>query len=104
MTSGCPVSHTESGDWLLTGYAEVLAATQDVEVFRANFRAPGVEVPPEEQFVNEIPEPRHGQVRKIINSAIAGHRLTGVEPLCNELCRVLLAELRERGGSVDLVR
>jgi cytochrome P450 len=104
MTSGCPVTQSESGDWLLTGYAEVLAATQDVDTFRANFRAPGIEVPPEEQFVNEIPEPRHGQVRRIINSAIAGHRLTGVEPLCDELCRNLLAELRERGGSVDLVR
>ena len=102
----CPVTRTESGDWLFTGYAEVLAATQDVAAFRANFRAPGVEVPPEEQFVNEIPEPRHGQVRKIINSAIASHRLTGVEPLCDELCRRLLAGLREHQGSegvVDLV-
>ena len=88
---------------MFTGYAEVLAATQDVEAFRANFRAPGVEVPPEEQFVNEIPEPRHGHVRKIINSAIASHRLTGVEPFCDKLCRDLLTALRARGGTVDLV-
>ncbi len=98
MTSACPVQRGESGNWVFTGYAEVLAATQDVEAFRANFRAPGVEVPPEEQFVNEIPEPRHGHVRKIINSAIASHRLTGVEPLCETLCRDLLTALRERGG------
>src|SRR5690349_13822691 len=103
MTSACPVSRTPSGEWLLTGYAEVLAATQDVAAFRANFRAPGVEVPPEEQFVNEIPEPRHGHVRRIINSAIASHRLTGVEPLCDDLCRELLTKMRERGGPVDLV-
>src|ERR1700742_4779605 len=104
MTAACPVHRGENGNWVFTGYAEVLAATQDVEAFRANFRAPGVVVPPEEQFVNEIPEPRHGHVRKIINSAIAGHRLTGVEPLCDELCRSLLAGLRERGGPIDLVR
>ncbi len=103
-TAACPVSKTESGDWLFAGYEEVLAATQDVHAFRANFRAPGVEVPPEEQFVNEIPEPRHGQVRKIINSAIATHRLTGVEPLCEQLCQDLLAAIREQGGPVDLVR
>ncbi len=106
MTSACPVQRGESGNWVFTGYAEVLAATQDVEAFRANFRAPGVEVPPEEQFVNEIPEPRHGHVRKIINSAIASHRLTGVEPLCETLCRDLLTALREQrgdSGPVDLV-
>ena len=103
MTSACPVQRGDAGNWVFTGYAEVLAATQDVEAFRANFRAPGVEVPPEEQFVNEIPEPRHGHVRKIINSAIASHRLTGVEPLCETLCRDLLTALRERGGPVDLV-
>jgi cytochrome P450 len=106
MTSACPVQRGDAGNWVFAGYAEVLAAMQDVEAFRANFRAPGVEVPPEEQFVNEIPEPRHGHVRKIINSAIASHRLTGVEPLCETLCRDLLAGLREhRGdnGTVDLV-
>ena len=90
MTSACPVQREESGNWVFSGYAEVLGAAQDVEAFRANFRAPGVEVPPEEQFVNEIPEPRHGHVSKIINSAIASHRLTGVEPLCEPLCRDLL--------------
>ncbi len=107
MTSACPVTRMPSGEWLLTGYAEVLAATQDVAAFRANFRAPGVEVPPEEQFVNEIPEPRHGHVRRIINSAIASHRLTGVEPLCDDLCRELLGKMREHqqtgDGTIDLV-
>jgi hypothetical protein len=106
MTTACPVHRGENGNWVFTGYAEVLGAAQDVEAFRANFRAPGVEVPPEEQFVNEIPEPRHGHVRKIINSAIASHRLTGVEPLCEQLCRDLLTGLRaDRGdsGPIDLV-
>jgi cytochrome P450 len=99
----CPVTRNEAGNWVFAGYSEVLGAAQDVTAFRANFRSPGVEVPPEEQFVSEIAEPRHGQVRKIINSAIASHRLTGVEPLCEQLCRDLLTELRERGGPVDLV-
>ena len=103
IAARCPVARDAGGNWVFTGYPEVLGATQDVGAFRANFRAPGVEVPAEEQFVSEIAEPRHGQVRRIINSAIASHRLTGVEPLCEQLCRDLLAELRERGGPVDLV-
>src|SRR5258708_30292116 len=85
-----PVLRTASGPWYLARYDDVLAATQDVDTFRASFRAPGVVVPDEEQFVNEIPEPRHGHVRRIINSAIASHRLTRVDPFCTQLCADLL--------------
>jgi cytochrome P450 len=103
----CPVTRNPGGTWYLADYDDVLAATQDVHTFRASFRAPGVVVPPEEQFVNEIPEPRHGHVRKIINSAIASHRLTRVEPFCRDLCGRLLDDIKtrtgERPGPVELV-
>lgn len=98
----CPVSRTASGAWFLTRYADVLAATKDVEAFQASFREPGVTVPPEEQLISEIPEPRHGKIRRIINSAIAQHRIGRVEPFARELCATLLDGLLARGGG-DLV-
>ncbi len=98
-----PVVRTPSGPWYLARYDDVLAATKDVETFIASFREPGVIVPDEEQLVSEIPEPRHGQVRRIINSAIAAHRIGRVEPFCVDLCGRLLDGLVSRAGPVDLV-
>ena len=98
-----PVVRAPSGPWYLARYDDVLAATKDVGTFIASFREPGVIVPDEEQLVSEIPEPRHGQVRRIINSAIAAHRIGRIEPFCVELCGDLVDGLLTRGGPVDLV-
>jgi cytochrome P450 len=99
----CPVSRTPSGAWFLARYDDAVAGTKDVERFVASFREPGVVVPDEEQLVSEIPEPRHGQIRRIINSAIAAHRIGRVEPFCVELCGQLLDGLLAEEGPVDLV-
>ncbi len=101
-----PVHRCPGGAWFLSRYDDVLAATKDVETFRASFREPGVVVPEEEQFINEIAEPRHGHVRRIINSAIAQHRIARVEPVARDLCNGLLDDLLPRShaeGRVDLV-
>jgi len=102
-----PVHRCPGGAWFLSRYDDVLAATKDVETFRASFREPGVVVPDEEQFINEIAEPRHGHVRRIINSAIAQHRIGRVEPVVRELCDRLLDELvatsNQTASQVDLV-
>src|SRR3954465_11672975 len=99
----CPVVRTAAGPWYLARHADVLAATQDIELFGASFREPGIVVPDEEQLINEIPEPRHGQIRRIINSAIASHRIARIEPFCHDLCHELLDDLLARGEPVDLV-
>ena len=103
LRAECPVARTPAGPWYLARHADVLAATQDVHLFEASFREPGIVVPDEEQLINEIPEPRHGQVRKIINSAIAVHRLVNIEPFCEQLCHNLLDDLLARPGPVELV-
>jgi cytochrome P450 len=103
LRSGCPVSRTDRDFWYVARYDDTLAGMNDVHAFRASFRDPGVVVPPEEQFINEIEEPRHGHVRKIINSAIATHRLTSVEPFCRELCDDLLTDMRNSQQPIDLV-
>jgi cytochrome P450 len=102
LRSECPVSRTQSGAFFLARYADVMGAVRDVETFQASFREPGVVVPPEEQLVSEIPEPRHGRIRRIINSAIAQHRIGRVEPFVRELCHDLL-DVMLGAGHVDLV-
>jgi cytochrome P450 len=102
LRAECPVSHTASGPWFLARYQDVLTAAKDVEAFQASFREPGVVVPPEEQLVSEIPEPRHGKIRRIINSAVAQHRIGRLEPFIRELCQSLLEPLI-RNGRCDLV-
>jgi cytochrome P450 len=98
----CPVSRTESGAYFLARHDDVRAATKEIGVFQASFRAPGVTVPPEEQLISEISEPRHGKIRRIINSAVAQHRIGRVEPFARRLCDELLDPLIAHGGG-DLV-
>ncbi|MCU1462954.1 MAG: hypothetical protein JWO37_3029 [Acidimicrobiales bacterium] len=102
LRAECPVSRTTSGAYFLARHDDVLAATRDVDVFQASFRASGVVVLPEEQLISEIPEPRHGKIRRIINSAIAQHRIGRVEPFVRELCNQLIEPLIMRGHG-DLV-
>ena len=97
--AGVPVWRTSKGPGTSPVYADVLAATKDVYRFEASFREPGVVIPEEEQLISEIPEPRHGQVRRIINSAIAAHRIGRIEPFCAALCGDLLDGLLARSGS-----
>ena len=98
----CPVSLTASGAVFLARYQDVLGATKNIEHFQASFREAGVVVPTQEQLISEIPEPRHGKIRRIINSAIAQHRIGRVEPFLRSLCNQLLDDIIERGGG-DLV-
>jgi len=93
-----PVCPTPSGAWYLSRYALVEAALKDVEVFRADLGAlsglRGVEdVPDDELFLSEIGEPRHGQVRRLFNSAFGPHRVAAVEPFVRETCHRLLDDL-----------
>lgn len=103
LRAECPVMRTEKGPWYLARHADVLAATQDVHTFIASFREQGIVVPDEEQLINEIPEPRHGHVRRIINSAIAAHKIGRVEPFVVDLCNDLLDRILAADGPVDLI-
>ncbi len=102
LRATCPVSTTDSGAYFLARYDDVLAATKNIGSFQASFREPGVIVAPEEQLISEIPEPRHGEIRRIINSAIAQHRLGRVEPFVRDLCHALLDDVIAAGGG-DLI-
>jgi cytochrome P450 len=102
LRAEAPVSRTPKGLWFLARQAEVLAAARDVHSFRSSFRDPGVVVRDEEMLVSEIPEPRHGRVRKVVNSAVAAHRLGGIGEFVRGLAHSLLDGLLPSGRG-DLV-
>jgi len=97
-----PVCRTPSGAWFLSRRDDVLAATRDVHSFRASFRDPGVVVPDEEMLISEIPEPRHGRVRRVVNSAVAAHRIGEIGTFVRDLADRLLGELLA-AGRIELV-
>lgn len=102
-----PISKTSTGVWFLAKQEDMIAAAKQVEDFRASMREPGVVVPPEEMLISEIPEPRHGQIRKIVNSAVAAHRLGRVEDFTRTLARELFDAAIAKSvseGSVELVQ
>ncbi|HEV8296200.1 MAG TPA: hypothetical protein VGQ20_02855, partial [Acidimicrobiales bacterium] len=96
LRRSCPVASTPSG-WYLARQDHVLEATKHLDVFVSSFRAPGVVVPEEEKFINEIHEPRHGKIRKIINTTVAHHRSMHVEGFVRDLCNEYLDAIVERG-------
>jgi cytochrome P450 family 142 subfamily A polypeptide 1 len=98
-----PISKTSSGAWFIARQDDLIAAAREVGTFRASMREPGVRVPPEEMLISEIPEPRHGQIRKIVNSAVAAHRLNRVEDFTRELTNELFDQAIVRGQS-ELVK
>jgi len=97
LRAEAPVSRTPSGAWFLARQAEVQAAANDVHTFRSSFRDPGVVVADEEMLISEIPEPRHGRVRRVVNSAVAAHRLGSIEEFVQKLAHQLLDGLLAAG-------
>jgi cytochrome P450 len=102
-----PVYRTPSGDWYIGRYADVESALKDVDAFRADLGAmtgipEGVDAIPEEQhYLSEIPEPRHGSIRRLFNAALATHRVKEIEPAIESECQRLVGGMLER-PTVDL--
>lgn len=101
MRATCPVGRIDVG-WLLTTHADVKSAVRDVDTFRTSYREPGVVVPEEEQLLPEMPEPRHGKVRRIVNAVVGWHKAVRMEGFIRDLSHEYLDALLERGEG-DLV-
>lgn len=93
----CPVARIPVG-WYLSNHATVSEAPRHVDTFVASFRQPGVVVPDEEKFINEISGARHGRVRKVINAAVAHHRAMRLEPMIRQITEDYLAPVVEAHG------
>ena len=91
-----PVHRTPSGAWYLARFAAVEAALKDVGTFRAELGpitgipAGVLTIPEDQHYLSEIPEPRHGMVRRLFNSVLATHRMREIEPAVEGECRRLV--------------
>jgi len=94
-----PVYRTPSGAWYLSRAADVEAALIDVDTFHAELGPitgipAGVATIPEDQhFLSEIPEPRHGRIRRLFNAIFAWHRVRQIEPVLEAECHRLIDAL-----------
>jgi len=93
-----PVCPTPSGGWFLSRRSEILQCLDEVETYVADL-APlsGLQnhrdIRSDEFFLSEIPEPRHGRIRRIYNSSFARHRLGDMGEFLKERCNALLDRL-----------
>lgn len=106
-----PVYRTPSGSWYLSRHEDIEAALVDVDTFRAELGPitgipAGVATIPEDQhFLSEIPEPRHGRIRRLYNAIFAWHRVRQIEPVLEAECNRLVDELfaaNAAGRAADL--
>jgi cytochrome P450 len=94
-----PVYRTPGGNWYLSRFADVETALKDVDTFRAELGPitgiPGgvVTIPDDQHYLSEIPEPRHGMVRRLFNAVLAAHRMRQVEPAIEAECQRLMDAL-----------
>ena len=101
LRARCPVASTPSGTWYLSRHEQVVAASRDVIGFEGSFlETEGMD--PDLLFLPFISEPQHGQVRRVINAAIAAHRLGRIEEPLRALCNRLLDPLLD-AGSAELI-
>ena len=87
-----PVYRTPSGSLYLSRFADVEGALKDVDTFRAELGpitgipAGVLTIPEDQHFLSEIPEPRHGKIRRLFNATLGTHRTREVEPALRAEC------------------
>ena len=97
-----PICPSPKGGWYLSTRRHIDTALKEVETFVADLAPmaglPGTEaVPFEELFLSEIPEPRHGRIRRLYNSNFAPHRLRNTEEFVTRTCHRLLDPMLAAG-------
>ncbi|MCU1483510.1 MAG: Cytochrome [Actinomycetia bacterium] len=84
------IVETAAGHYVATA-AGVLDGLKHVEHFVGSFQ--DVSGLPDDQVpLPAVPEPRHGKIRRVVNTVVAPHRTNPVEPFVRELASMLLAE------------
>lgn len=90
-----PICPTPTGAWYLARRADVEAVLKDVRTFVTDLGPmtglPGVEaIPPDQWFLSEIPEPRHGRIRRLFNASFGPHRTRDVADFVRATCSRLV--------------
>jgi cytochrome P450 len=96
---------TPAGYYFATA-AGVSAGLHDVDKFVGSFMDTSA-LDEDDVMISAIPEPRHGRIRRVINTVVAAHRTIQNEPFIRDRARTLVGEALDRAGTgtgaVDLV-
>lgn len=104
LRAASPVTPTPAGNYVATA-AGVLEGLKHVEHFVGSF-VDTSGLPEDEVMISAIPEPRHGRIRRVINTVVAAHRTAKVEPFIRDLAEQLVQQAllaHAALGSVDLI-
>lgn len=105
MRSACPVHDLAPGRKLALSHAAVGTALRTIDLFGGSAGQDGL--PEDDTMIAGILEPRHGQVRRIINSVVALHRSQQIEPYLVDFIGKRMAEVLDAardGNAVDVMR
>lgn len=104
LRAEAPVVTLAEGMHYVTSYDEARQVLRDTEHFSnaLGFRAPGVEVPPEDRMLGEQDAPQHPRVRRAVIAAFKPAAIKQEESFVRERAHELLHRL-PRSGVVDMV-
>jgi cytochrome P450 len=100
----CPVHPMGSaGMYMAVGYDSVATGLRKVSEFAGSAGQRGL--PEDDTMISAIPEPRHGAVRRIINSVVAFHKSQQIEPYLTQFISDCMSEVLQaaRSGPVDVM-
>ena len=92
-----PVARVGSGAWFVASHAGVREGLLAVDHFVGAFGNTGA-LPEEETVLPGIPEPRHGKLRKLINSVLAYHHASQLEDFVRERAGEMVDALLQAGA------
>ena len=104
IRAGGGVVPTPAGYFVATA-AGVETGLREVEKFVGSFTDTSV-LPDDDVVISAIPEPRHGRIRKVINTVVALHRANDAEPFIRATTARLVDDAvraNHEHGLVDLV-
>jgi cytochrome P450 len=96
MRAQSPVHPLGEGRYMAVTHETVATGLATVEAFGGSAGQEGL--PEEDTMIAGILEPRHGQIRRIINSVIAFHRSQKIEPYLRGLCSANIQAVLAEGG------
>ena len=97
-----PIAPVEGGALFVARFEGVRQALLNVDHFVGSFGNTG-DLPEEETVLPGIPEPRHGKLRKIINTVLAYHHAVRLEPFVKAAAEGMIGDMVDAGRSGEPV-
>lgn len=104
MRTKCPVARTAQGIYYTARFEETERVFKDGKRFscEGGFRAPGIDIPPDERLMAEIDPPVHPKLRRFLLRSFNPGMAQRAEPFTRDYVRSLFAAVDSK-GSGDLV-